>query len=367
MKYLKIALMVGVISLLGLTSCSNKQDTPAALSVEIQYQDNTIPITGIEETVEAVYDSVVAIDSYTDSSLVGSGSGVLFAYDEANNLSFIVTCHHVIEDCNSFVVTLSDQTELDATLVGGDPATDLAVLSVQETDLTYAALAKDTSNLRLGQQVICIGNPLGILPGSVSSGIISYLNRSVVTEDYRTMTLIQTDVAINSGNSGGGLFQLDGSLIGIVNAKFASSGVEGLGFAIPMDTTLKIIEELLQSAQYHPETQQWETGSIEGRWNLEGTFQAYNSFKNETVLLVTELASNPTASDYNCFALYDQIAAVSIRSDSHYQAISSPEEFYTILYQSDLKIGDTIYLEVYNIYGNLRTVFFDLIQYRYTV
>ena len=93
--------------------------------------------------------------------------------------------------------------------------------------------------MRLGASVICIGNPLGTLPGSVSTGVISYPNREVQVDDYHTMELIQTDVAINSGNSGGGLFNAAGALIGIVNAKYSSSGIEGLGFAIPANQVIK--------------------------------------------------------------------------------------------------------------------------------
>ena len=184
--------------------------------------------TIIEDVVEEVYDSVVSIEA-TSTSAISSGSAVFFAKDNTLGFSYLLTCFHVIEDAYSFTITESDGDEYEAYLVAGYEDEDLAIMAIEtpeEDDICYAKLFENSDNLRLGSQVICIGNPLGTLPGSVSVGVVSYVNRTVSVSTYKKQTLIQTDVAINSGNSGGGLFNTSGALIGIVSAKYSSSGIE---------------------------------------------------------------------------------------------------------------------------------------------
>src|SRR5699024_342301 len=142
----------------------------------------------------------------------GAGSGVILTQD-----GYIVTNHHVIEDANSITVRTRSGDEYNASLVGSDEQSDLAVLKIDATGLTPAVLG-DSTTLEVGELAIAIGNPLGELGGSVTSGIISALDREM-TIDGQTMTLLQTDAAVNPGNSGGGLFNANGDLIGIVNAK----------------------------------------------------------------------------------------------------------------------------------------------------
>ena len=166
--------------------------------------------TSVEETVEKVYDSVVSIQA-TSVYGASAGSGVLFSYDLDLDFSYIATCFHVVEGYSNFEVTLSNGEIYPAYYVGGYEDYDLAVLSIEKTDLTYASLYSDSDNLKLGSTVVAIGNPLGTLPGSVSSGVVSYVNRVVQTSTYEYQTLIQTDVVINSGNSGGGLFNTAGA------------------------------------------------------------------------------------------------------------------------------------------------------------
>jgi serine protease Do len=143
------------------------------------------------------------------------------------------------------MVRLKDGTELNAKLVGTDSMTDLAVLTVStEKTLTVAVLG-DSDSLVVGQEVLAIGNPLGQLGGTVTNGIVSALERQVRI-DGENMTLLQTNAAVNPGNSGGGLFNMRGELIGVVNAKSSGDAVEGLGFAIPINTVHKIITELIE-------------------------------------------------------------------------------------------------------------------------
>ena len=179
-------------------------------------------------------------DSGSDSQQVqaGSGSGIILTSD-----GYIVTCKHVVDGAETIKVILNDDTEHEAKLIGSDSRSDLAVLKIEATALTPATLG-DSDMLTVGEDVIAIGNPLGELRGTATSGIISALSREV-TVGSTSMTLIQTDAAISPGNSGGGLFNASGSLVGIVNAKASSSNSEGLGFAIPVSSVKTIIANLI--------------------------------------------------------------------------------------------------------------------------
>ena len=222
------------------------------------YQDTSkIVSTGsqdsstIKSVVEQCANSVVEIqtESVTNGSnpfqqyvSSGAGSGVILTQD-----GYIVTNHHVIEDANSITVRTRSGDEYNASLVGSDEQSDLAVLKIDATGLTPAMLG-DSTTLEVGDLAIAIGNPLGELGGSVTSGIISALDREM-TIDGQTMTLLQTDAAVNPGNSGGGLFNANGDLIGIVNAKSSGENVEGIGFAIPISTATDIIDELIANGE----------------------------------------------------------------------------------------------------------------------
>ena len=169
----------------------------------------------------------------------GAGSGVILSED-----GYIVTNHHVIDGANTIKVRLSNGQAYTAVLTGTDEKTDLAVLKINVSGLPAAKLA-DSSTVRVGDFVIAIGNPLGELGGTVTEGIISAKDREV-TIDGETMTLLQTSAAVNPGNSGGGLFNLDGELVGVVNAKSSGDDIEGLAFAIPANTVKEITQELIQ-------------------------------------------------------------------------------------------------------------------------
>ena len=168
----------------------------------------------------------------------GAGSGVIISNDGK-----IVTNYHVIAGANKITVRMRSGTEYAATLVGSDAQTDLAVLKISASGLP-AATYGSSSTLVVGESVLAIGNPLGELGGTVTDGIISALDRQIEI-DGETMTLLQTNASINPGNSGGGLFDADGKLVGIVNAKSSGSGLEGLGFAIPIDTAKYVIDQLI--------------------------------------------------------------------------------------------------------------------------
>ncbi len=193
-------------------------------------------------------DSVVEIQTETMSTNKlfaqavesGAGSGVILSED-----GYIVTNNHVIEGANTITVKTRDGKSYNAKLIGTDSSTDLAVIKIDATGLKPAVLG-NSSELQVGDTAIAIGNPLGELGGTVTTGIVSALDREV-TIDNQTMHLLQTNAAINPGNSGGGLFNDQGELIGIVNAKSSGSNIEGLGFAIPIDRAKDVITSLIDN------------------------------------------------------------------------------------------------------------------------
>lgn len=178
----------------------------------------------------------------------GAGSGIIIYKDDEELL--LVTNNHVIEDANEVSVGFVDDEVYEAQIRGKDSDNDVAVLSVKVSDVSEDTLSKisviemgDSGKLVVGEQVVAIGNALGY-GQSVTTGIVSALDREFKTEDY-TSNLIQTDAAINPGNSGGALLNMKGQLIGINSAKYASTTIEGMGYAIPISTVEPIIEELM--------------------------------------------------------------------------------------------------------------------------
>ena len=173
----------------------------------------------------------------------GAGSGVIISSD-----GYILTCAHVVDGASNITVTIGDK-DYTATLVGEDTTSDIAVIKIDADGLTPATVG-DSDSLKVGQNVMAVGNPLGELGGTVTGGMISALNRSVTiqgTNSTNTMSLIQMDASVSPGNSGGGLFNMNGELVGIVNAKSSSSDAEGLGFAIPINDAIKVAQELLEN------------------------------------------------------------------------------------------------------------------------
>lgn len=154
----------------------------------------------------------------------------------------------MVANANSITVKLNSGSKYDAAIVGCDENSDLAVIRIEPNEGEKLVSVKQgcSGDLVVGEWVVAIGNPLGTLGGTVTNGIISATERTITTSDGTTMTLLQTNAAINSGNSGGGLFNLQGELIGVVNAKYAASGVEGLAFAIPIDSAYEVEEDLIQ-------------------------------------------------------------------------------------------------------------------------
>ena len=191
-------------------------------------------------TVVGITNKAVARDWFNNPvETEGVGSGVIFRSD-----GYIVTNYHVVSGAKELIVSLADGSTVNGKLIGADEMTDIAVVKIDKDNLPAATFG-DSSDIVVGEPAIAIGNPLGLeFQGSVTCGVISALNRELDLSDRR-VKLIQTDAAINPGNSGGALVNADGLVIGINSAKLAASGVEGMGFAIPINTVQSIIDEIM--------------------------------------------------------------------------------------------------------------------------
>ena len=212
-------------------------DTGKQMSPAEVYAQNVSSTVGITTSVTTNY------FGFTTTS-AASGSGFVFSDD-----GYILTNYHVIENSTSIKVTMYDGSSYDAALTGYDESNDIAVLKIDAQGLRPVVLG-DSDNLNVGDSVLAIGNPLGELTFSLTAGVVSALDREVTLSGNVTMELIQTDCAINSGNSGGALFNLYGEVIGITNAKYSSSGsgasIDNIGFAIPINSVLDIVNSIIE-------------------------------------------------------------------------------------------------------------------------
>ncbi len=208
-------------------------------------------IVGIQVTYNV--NSLISIfgRQTTSSTATASGSGIIISED-----GYILTNNHIVSSTSSesyyevseatkVTVTLfNDETEYEGKIIGKDEQTDLAVIKIEKIGLSKAEFA-DSDNIKVGEFAMAVGNPLG-LQSSITCGVISAVNREVTDSDGKKFTLIQTDAAINSGNSGGALVNSEGKVIGINTLKLSGTGIEGMGFAIPINSTTDITSQLIQ-------------------------------------------------------------------------------------------------------------------------
>ncbi len=286
------------------------------------------------EVIDLVADAVVEIttskvqtNSFFGGNYVtsGAGSGVVIAQSE--QYAFIVTNYHVIEGATKVQITLTDKTVLDAEYLDGDSSSDIAMLRV-ETDKVFPKIVCGSSDeLRVGADVIAIGNPLGSLGGTVTEGIVSALDREIAIEGTN-MRLIQISAAVNPGNSGGGLFNMAGELVGIVNAKHSAEGIEGLGFAIPIDSVYDMLIEIIETRYIHGRP----TIGIEAEY-VSDTFDAYRKYGvGATGVFVT-------SSNNDALMPKDLIRSING------QLVTDASSYAAAM--SELKIGDKVKIEVY--------------------
>ncbi len=217
-------------------------EKPAAVAVASGRNTPAVQVAKtVGPAVVGITNKAVARDFFNRKiETEGVGSGVIFRKD-----GYIVTNNHVIAGAKELIVSLADGNSINGTLVGTDEMTDIAVVKVDAKDLPVAKFG-NSDDVMVGEPAIAIGNPMGLeFQGSVTVGIISALNRTLELSDRR-INLIQTDAAISPGNSGGALCNAEGEVIGINSAKLAANGVEGMAFAIPINTVQSIISELME-------------------------------------------------------------------------------------------------------------------------
>lgn len=307
------------------------------------------------EVVQAVADSVVEIRTESIKTQWGmqyivssAGSGVIVGHKKDYSKYFIATNNHVIDGASHIQVCLRSGETYDAELVAADERGDIAVVSIVEEQTLNVAVWGDSDDLRIGDDLIAIGNPLGSLGGTVTKGILSATERSISVEN-NTMMLLQTDTAINPGNSGGGLFNMRGELIGVVNAKTSDEQVEGICFAIPANTARAIFDDLMTY------------GVVQGRVSL-GIKVAEST--NNNILYVIDAGNSPA----NTFKQYDRIYSINgieIKSLLTYNdavaSLKPGDEAEIIVYRG------TLQQSVSPIFGTSQTLKFDVNPTTFTV
>lgn len=241
-----VAFFLGAIAMFALVKYSPINITE---NITKTIKDVTVTETGIADAVEKVYDSVVTVETYKKSKLYATGTG--FVYKNENGTGYILTNNHVIEDADSVRVVFTNNNSIEAKIVGSDKYADIAVLTVDSKNVLSVASIGNNSSSRIGDTVFAVGAPIdssayswtvtrGILSGKDRMVEVSLNNSSV--SDW-VMSVLQTDAAINSGNSGGPLSNSNGEVIGITSMKLASSQIEGMGFAIPIEDALWYAEK----------------------------------------------------------------------------------------------------------------------------
>lgn len=320
----------------------NPESNKASVSGNsVNYGTTTVKSSDVKAAVDKAIDSVVRIQAETvtqgffqNETSTSLGSGVIISED-----GYIVTNTHVVENAQTVTVFVGDES-YQATLVGSDEKSDITVIKIEAQDLPYATFA-DSSKVEVGDDAIAIGNALGT-GISVTNGIISATDKTVTIEN-EPMRLFQTNAEINSGNSGGGLFDINGDLIGIVNAKTSSSinasaSVEGLGYAIPSNTVSTIVDDLM------------ENGYVKNRATMGVTITELTSGMNgfEAGVYVTEIQAG-SAAEKAGLEIYDRIIGVDDQDVSSYADLRS--------YLNSCEVGDTITLKIVR---NNQTISVDL-------
>ncbi len=247
--YTLLILLIGVFLTYGFIYKFPKLFQETITKIE---RDVTVTDEGIADAVDNVYDSVIVVSNYKEKKLYASGSGFIYKVD--GNNTYIITNHHVVKDGTSFKITYTDGSVAPAELLGGDVYADIAILKVETKEGIKAVSIGKSETLRVGDTTFTVGAPLdNVYSWTVTRGIISGKERLVEvslngsgSSDY-VMNVLQTDAAVNSGNSGGPLCNSNGDVIGVVNAKISSTGVEGMGFAIPIEIAVEKAEQIIHA------------------------------------------------------------------------------------------------------------------------
>lgn len=317
--------------------------TPSGEGINIYHNESNYQVEAVTEgtianvasrvspAVVEIYTDTVTYSQYFGQQIQsGAGSGVIITKD-----GYIITCAHVIDDADKITVRLNDGKQYEASLVGSDPQTDIAVVKINaEEELAFVPFGS-SDNLVVGQPIVVVGNPLGALGGTVTNGIISATNREIEIGG-QLYNLLQTNAAINSGNSGGGMFDMNGNLVGVVNAKSAGESIEGLGFAIPSSQAEEIATELMAY------------GYVKGRPTIGVTLLNVNS--QEVIMnyfqysrFFTDYGVYIIKSEHDSMELGDRLVAIDGTE------IADMTDVQRVL--SEKKVGDTVSITVSRLNG----------------
>ncbi|MGC8261373.1 serine protease HtrA [Bacillus subtilis] len=336
------------------TSSESKKSSSSSSSSSAFKSEDSSKISDMVEDLSPAIVGITNLQAQSNSSLFGSsssdssedtesgsGSGVIFKKE--NGKAYIITNNHVVEGASSLKVSLYDGTEVTAKLVGSDSLTDLAVLQISDDHVTKVAHFGDSSDLRTGETVIAIGDPLGKdLSRTVTQGIVSGVDRTVsmsTSAGETSINVIQTDAAINPGNSGGPLLNTDGKIVGINSMKISEDDVEGIGFAIPSNDVKPIAEELLSKGQIERPyigVSMLDLEQVPQNYQ-EGTLGLFGSQLNKGVY-IREVASGSPAEKAG-------LKAEDIIIGLKGKEIDTGSELRNILYK-DAKIGDTVEVKI---------------------
>lgn len=248
--------------------------------IETTKREVTITDKGISEAVEKVYDSVVVVESYYKNKLYSTGTG--FVYHTKDDKAYILTNHHVIDNSDEVKVVFTNNEKEKVVVLGSDKYSDVAVLSVDKDKIISVAEIGSSEKLKVGDTAFAVGAPLdsSTYAWTVTRGIISGKDREVATQQ-NVMKVLQTDTAINSGNSGGPLCNSNGEVIGITNMKLASSSIEGMGFAIPIETAIKNAENLMEGKEVERPYLGVEIGQASKSYYGEDTYVYINKVEED--------------------------------------------------------------------------------------
>lgn len=316
------------------------------ITEQIETRNVTVTDTGIADAVEKLYDAVVVVKTYYHDQLYATGTG--FVYKKDDNTAYILTNNHVIENGDAVYVEFTDGRQIETTVEGKDTYSDIAVLSLSADEVSAVAEMGSSEEARVGDTVFTVGSPINsdTYSGTVTRGILSGKNRlvSVSTSNSSTadmmMSVLQTDAAINSGNSGGPLANANGEVIGITSLKLSSSGtssasIEGMGFAIPIETALNYAEKLENG-----ETIERPSLGI-SMVNVSSMYNRYPSLSNSGITegVYVESVSDGSPADDGGMQAGDIIVEVDDKEVSDYAYLRY------LLYNHS--VGDTMKVRVY--------------------
>lgn len=335
----------------------------------VTYSDQSAIPNGFpsNETREKSFNASVSITA-PNSNETYYGSGSIFAED--NEYSYIVTCHHVIRYAspNDILITFYDGTETKATLVGSDPKTDIAVLKILGTGFEKVSFIGSSSDISAGQSAYSIGNSMGLYPFTYTFGSLSQsVERTITIQNFGTFNLLQTDTAINGGMSGGGLFDSNGVMVGMISSGYDSNVAQNINFAIPGYALRNVIEQLMTNID--PETG---LGYIPNTYNLELTIGTLGSSK--TYPVVTDIPTYSSFFGYDkqtSLQMYDLLKNVKI-GDGEVIPLSTSSNMVQIFNDAkdNLNVGTQVVFtacENFGIDDIERTVVVTIKQYVFTL